>query len=142
MTKPKRRPLTERQREFVRFYLGECSYNATEAAKRAGYKHAQKTSYRLLANAGIQEEIRRVAAKAESKAVSTFEERQKFLTNVMRGEEPQDGPADMKDRLKAVELLGKTHGDFVKKVELEADPHEALRTQMSAILESKRKRQG
>jgi hypothetical protein len=40
-------------------------------------------------------------------------ERQQFWTAVLRGEES----AEMKDRLKASELLGKCQGDFIERVE-------------------------
>ena len=56
---------TKRQRVFVEEYL-QC-WNATEAAKRAGYAHPNKQGPRLLVNVGISEIItKRIAEKAMS----------------------------------------------------------------------------
>jgi hypothetical protein len=64
----------------------------------------------------------RVAARPE---VATREERQAFWTSVMRGEEG----AEMSERLKASELLGKSQLDFKERVEVEvtANPRMAVR---------------
>lgn len=45
-----------------------------------------------------------------SARIATSRERQEFWTAVMRGDPGYE--AEMKDRIKASELLGKTQGDF------------------------------
>lgn len=46
--------LTFKQRLFVGYYLGESQGNATDAARRAGYKHPNVAGPRLLVNASIR----------------------------------------------------------------------------------------
>lgn len=52
-------PLTEREREFVEYYLGECRLNASEAAVRSGYSEKSKgcLGYQLLQKPTIKAEI-------------------------------------------------------------------------------------
>lgn len=107
MTKTK---LTAKQRRFVELYNG----NATEAAIAAGY--SKKTAYaagqRLLKNVEIVEAIRAREHKRLRPQIATREERQAFFTKVML-----DADQRMSDRLKAAELLGKSEGDFLERVE-------------------------
>jgi hypothetical protein len=53
--------LTDRQRAFVAFYLGEARFNATRAAALAGYspRTARTQGSRLLTNPGVGEAIRK-----------------------------------------------------------------------------------
>jgi phage terminase small subunit len=53
--------LSSKQQVFVAEYL-KC-WNATEAARRAGYAHPNKQGPRLLVNVGISEEIERCKAE-------------------------------------------------------------------------------
>jgi len=46
-----------KQQVFLEEYL--CCWNATEAAKRAGYKHPNKQGPRLLVHVGIQEAVQK-----------------------------------------------------------------------------------
>lgn len=106
------RGLTTRQRRFIEVYNG----NATEAARIAGYEGDDNTlgvtGHELLRNPKIKAEIdKREEANLKS-LIATREERQKFWTEVMKAQEQ-----DMKDRLRASELLGKSEADFVEKVE-------------------------
>lgn len=109
--------LSERERRFVEAYMGKAAGNATKAAILAGYSKAtaRKQGSRLLTKGNIQAAI---AARAkDDPAVSDREERQRFYTSTMRN--PKVG---WKDRLKAAELLGKTQGDFIKRVQFENVP--------------------
>ena len=60
--------LSNKRRVFVDEYL-KC-WNATEAARLAGYKHPNKQGPRLLVNVGIQDEIKR---RLDEKAMSADE---------------------------------------------------------------------
>ena len=60
--------LTSKQRQFVAFYLGESNGNATDAARRAGYKHPNVSGPRLLVKVGIRAAI---DAKLDSTALSS-----------------------------------------------------------------------
>lgn len=110
----KGRGMPPRVAAFVREYAK--SGNATKAAIAAGY--STRTSYaqgcRLLKNAEVREALASLAAKVESVAIADATERRQFWSRVMRGE--VDG-FDSKDRLKASELLGKTAGDFLDRIE-------------------------
>lgn len=46
--------LTNKQRAFINYYLGESKMNATDAARRAGYKHPNKQGPDNLVKLGNQ----------------------------------------------------------------------------------------
>ncbi|MDR2489717.1 MAG: terminase small subunit [Desulfovibrio sp.] len=102
--------LTVRQRRFVEAYAG----NATEAAVKAGYseKTARSQGQRLLTNADIQAAIQGRTEKNMKATIADRQERQEFWTAIMRDEE-----ADIRDRTRASELLGKSEGDFLERVD-------------------------
>ena len=106
--------LTTKQKKFVQCYMG----NATEAAKKAGYseKTANEQGARLLANVSIKKAIEQREQKQTNKLIATREQRQEFWTKIMYSEE-----AEMKDRLKSSELLGKSQADFTDKLEVETN---------------------
>jgi phage terminase small subunit len=62
------RELTPKEEAFVNEYLR--TWNATEAAKRVGYKHPNKVGPRKLVEVGIAEEIKK---RLESKAMAADE---------------------------------------------------------------------
>ena len=102
--------LTARQRRFVEVYTG----NATEAALAAGYspKTAHSIGAENLKKPEIMKAIRAREGKRMSKAIATREQRQQFWTDTMN-----DDGQGMRDRLKASELLGKSEGDFLERLE-------------------------
>lgn len=108
--------LTEKQRRFVDAYQGEAAGNATQAAKLAGYKGNDNT-VSSIATENLQKPaiIQALAELRKScPLIATREDRQRFWTNVMIGREAD---ADMRDRLKAAELLGRSQADFINRVE-------------------------
>jgi len=129
------RELTERQRRFVDAYTGESMGNATDAARRAGYGKPRQEGSRLLTNAVIAATIRERSASAKSKGIMDAEEKQRLLSAFARGEEGRTpivtlaGPAldpegkvmtkapAAKDRIKAIEVLARMHGELVDKQE-------------------------
>lgn len=119
------RALLPKQKAFVEHYAA-CG-NATEAARRAGYSEgrARFVGCENLTKPNIQAALAALTEKTASDRIATLIERQEFWTGVMRGvdvyqkqeEQKEDGsiPApiiEMKDRLKASELLGKVQQDF------------------------------
>lgn len=107
--------LTEKQRKFVEAYMGKANGNATEAARIAGYSGSES----VLAVTGF-ENLRKpnIAAAIEERQsndplIASREDRQRFWTQVML-----DDAQDMKDRLKASEILGKSQADFVERREI------------------------
>ena len=104
--------LNARQQAFVEAYAG----NATAAALAAGYseRSARSQGQRLLTNDDIQDAIKAREAQRLAPTIATRQERQEFWTSVLRNEDEA-----MKDRLKAAELLGKSEGDFLERVEMD-----------------------
>ena len=102
--------LTTKQKAFIQSYCG----NATEAALKAGYskKTAAFIGAENLKKPQIIEQIKKREEKRADKRIATREERQIFWTQTMKDEK-----ADMRDRLRASELLGKSEADFLEKVE-------------------------
>lgn len=105
--------MNARQQAFVVAY--SSSGNATESAIKAGY--SKKTAYsngqRLLKKAEIASALAELTAKKMAPIIATAEDRQKFWTDVMNNPD-----FALKDRLKASELLGKRHGDFLERREI------------------------
>ena len=101
--------LTARQKRFVEAYDG----NASEAARQAGYspKWADKFGPNLIGkNREIAAAIREREEKRVNSLILSREERQIFWSNVVR-----DPDEDMKNRLKASELLGRSEGDYLER---------------------------
>lgn len=84
--------------------------NATLAAKEAGYKHPGVISVKLSRHPIVVAALRAQQEIALDHAIATRLQRQEFWTKVML-----DITADMNDRLKASELLGKSEADFTEK---------------------------
>ncbi|MBK9446194.1 MAG: terminase small subunit [Betaproteobacteria bacterium] len=105
--------LNPKQRQFIAEYL--IDFNATQAAIRAGYskKTAGSQGFDLLKKPEIAAAVAKGQAKQLDKAIATRADRQKFWTEVMQG---LAADSDMRDRLKASELLGKSEADFTEKL--------------------------
>lgn len=103
--------LTPKQKAFVEAYAG----NATEAAIKAGYspKTARSIGQENLTKPDIISAIKERETERLRPAIASREERQAFWTRIM-----QDDGEETRDRLRASELLGKSNGDFLDRVEL------------------------
>ena len=122
-----------KQKRFVIEFIKLGFSNATQAAKNAGYseKTAKSQANRLLTNVDflhVQETIEKIRQEFDNRSaelsIASATEILQFLTRVIRREETNtivinvsEGeqmtkkiPADIKDGIKAAELLGKTHG--------------------------------
>lgn len=73
--------LTTKERLFVEYFLGESFFNATDAARRAGYKHPNKQGPRMLVKVGIHDAIK----GRLNEAAMTANEVLARLTNQARG---------------------------------------------------------
>lgn len=113
--------LTARQRKFIDFYDG----NGTEAARLAGYKGSDdvlgKTAFDLLRNPKIKAAIEARTTAESAPLIASREKRQQFWTKVM-----EDIGSEMRDRLRASELLGKSQADFVERHELSGPDGKAI----------------
>lgn len=108
--------LTERQKRFIDYYIETA--NATESARRAGY--SEKTAKNIgnenltKLNYFIQEKLKEKA----NERIASRDEVLNYFTKVLRGEEKG---AEIKDKIKCGELLGKVYGAFTEKVEVSQD---------------------
>ena len=70
--------LTEKQRRFVDYYVE--TGNATEAARRAGYKNPNKASAQNMVKDGICAAVSSRLKELEDKRIAKVDEVMKFLT--------------------------------------------------------------
>jgi phage terminase small subunit len=105
--------LTPKQQAFVDAYTG----NGTDAARAAGYTGTDGalavSASKLLKLPKVREAIDARRAKENSGLIASRAERQEFWTKVMKAEE-----SEMRDRLKASELLGRSEADFIENTRL------------------------
>lgn len=128
------RKLTEKQKRFADYYIE--TGNATEAARRAGYseKTARAIGNENLTKPNIKSYIEKRLKELEDERTADAKEVLQYLTSVMRGEEVEEivGFTDkgmqkvrklpnVKDRVKAAELLGKRYALFTDKVDLDGN---------------------
>ena len=127
--------LTPKQRAFADYYIE--TGNATEAARRAGYKgkNINRIASENLSKLDIKQYIDERLAKIEDERIAKGEEVLQYLTRVMRGEEKDHFGLDasLQDRTKAAELLGKRYRLFVDKTEQKVDVNNT--TKLDSILQ-------
>ena len=133
--------MTPKQKRFCDEYLIDC--NATEAAKRAGYKgETCKNASRWLDpnstekyNVEMHQYIQDRLAEMESETIANATEVMQYLTSVMRGESKSsvlalcgDGcqevirkAPDEKEKLKAAEMLAKRYGLLTEKLTVDGN---------------------
>ena len=121
--------LNAMRQAFVEAFCG----NATEAALKAGYspKTAYSQGQRLLKNDEVKAAIAARQAPNSAARIADRQERQSFWTQIMR-----DPDEDMRNRLKAAELLGRSECDFVEKVELKG----TLEATLGVVFDSEQRR--
>lgn len=123
--------LTPKQKKFCQYYAS-CG-NATESAIKAGYskKTAKVIGAENLSKPYLQDYIRSLTIKDEEKRIMTIEERQEWLTKIIKGEikekigvvvndEYVEGDATPKldTLLKASEQLNKMQGAYLDRVDI------------------------
>lgn len=94
---------------FCEYYLGECKGNAEQAAIKAGYKpaYARSQASRLLTFPEVREYIENKCQQLSTDNIANIEDVQAFWTSIMRDEDEE-----VKNRLRASELLAKAKGAF------------------------------
>lgn len=138
--------LSAKQRTFINEYF-KCGFNATEAARRAGYAHPNKQGPRLLVNVGVAEEINRrlsegamgpeeVLYRLGEQARAEYSAYINAAGAVDLGRMIADGKAHLIKGVKetahgrtiefydgqtALQLIGKAHGLFTDRVEHEGE---------------------
>lgn len=148
--------LTYKQRAFVEHFLGVAQWNATEAARRAGYKHPNKQGPRLLVNVGIQRHIadrlHEMGATADELVcrwlvrmradISPFVSkrgldvqamREAGLGHLIKGVRRSGSVTnvELRDPDKAEELLARPLGMFVERRILASDPDRPVRVDVN-----------
>ena len=121
--------LTPKQQAFADYYIQ--SGNATESYKKA-YESCKKeetaraNASRMLTNANVVAYIEEKQKEIDSTRTADMKEVKEFWSRTMR-----DVGNTMKDRLKASELIARTSGAFLEKVEVKGEvkttnPYEKL----------------
>jgi phage terminase small subunit len=104
--------LTTKQRKFVRLYCG----NGTEAARLAGYQGSEDVLAHMaednLRKPHIAEAIQKRESEEMAPLIAARKDRQEFWTEIM-----DSTGIEIAERLRASELLGKSEGDFLTKIE-------------------------
>lgn len=124
------RDLTAKEQAFILAYIGPARFNATEAARQAGYaeKNIRYTAFKVKQKptiaARIAEELKSRSLTAdevlaELRDVATAEWRD-FLTikTDPRTGDVVDVRMDLSNKVKSLELLGKAHGVFTDRVDI------------------------
>ncbi|MEZ7717783.1 terminase small subunit [Leptotrichia wadei] len=129
--------LTEKQKRFADYYIE--TGNATESARRAGYKgkNLNNVASENLAKVGVKSYIDEKLKILQDERTASAKEVLEFLTKSMRGELDEeivvvegtgDGTSEarkikkqigLRERIKSAELLGKRYRLFTDKVEVE-----------------------
>jgi len=104
--------LNERQKKFCEFFA-QCG-NATDAAIKAGYseKSAGTNADKLLKNTKVSNYLKELGKNTRSEAIADITEIKEMWSKVMRSNDEE-----MPHRLKASELLVKSSGGFLEKIE-------------------------
>lgn len=124
--------LTNKQLAFIDAYCSVSKFNATDAARRAGYKHPNKQGPENLVKLGdeITERIEQLKEKSGASIMSQEEVAERLsrfadgsikIQQLANNGRLVDAPVSPKDQLKALELLGKSYGMFVDKKEVSGD---------------------
>ena len=92
--------LNEKQKAFCEYYA--ACFNATEAAKKAGYsqKTARSIGQRLLTYVDIQNYLSTLQSRARTNRIATIDEVMEYLSDTMRNKEERTN-----ERTKAAQLL-------------------------------------
>lgn len=128
------RKLTAKEKKFCELYA--ATGNGSQAARDAGYsvKTAGNIANQNLDKLHIAAYIRELSKPSEEAAqnrLMTLKCRQDYMRRIALGEELDEltdrngeitsSKPKMTDRLKALEMLGKTSGDFLERLDLTSD---------------------
>ena len=107
-----REELTPKQKAFADYYIE--TGNASESARRAGYKCAEQQGKENLQKHTIIAYIAERTKPTEDKRIASGDEVMEFLTSVMRGEirDAFDLPPSLADRKDAAKELAKRTVDI------------------------------
>lgn len=128
--------LTNNQRLFVQYYSG----NAMDAARMAGYADPQAAGWQLMKNMHVMAALRYKQMHPEAEGVKPTSEpyaetspiatRNEILIGLT--EIARDAQTDVREKIKAYELLGKAIALWVTKVEVDQNSYEERLKQILA----------
>lgn len=142
--------LTPKQKLFVEFYVGEALFNATRAAKLAGYGKTVYSTRRAGCDNLKIPEIREaveaaMAAKVNTGAVMAADDVLRELSDVARtplsrldgnGDLIATEARDIKNKVSALALLAKYHGLLVDRLKIETDVTKLSDQELEAIVKA------
>ena len=149
MAKTTKSKLSKSQKIFADEYL--IDLNATQsylkAYPEATYNTARTEGCKLLAEPNIKNYIDEQMAKKQDDRIMKQDEILRLLTAIARGEQTEqtlkgegqgyqilvDKDISAKDRLKALELLGKRYGTFAEKIDVNVSKSEKLADIMEQV---------
>lgn len=108
--------LTGKQEAFCLFYVGEANFNGTQAARLARYKGTYSTLSVIAAQNLGKHNIRRRISELMAEFAMTAEEVLGRLASIARGGRYSGESISVRDALRALELIGKTHKLFTEKL--------------------------
>lgn len=121
--------LSKKQQAWLDFYCSVSKMNATDAARRAGYKDPYKSGFEN--SKKLQKQISQRMQELQKKSgasIMSQQELAEFFSNVTMGKATEkvvantgkvvEVPVSMKDRIKTAELLGKSYGMFTDRKEV------------------------
>jgi phage terminase small subunit len=124
--------LSEKQKRFADYYIE--TGNATESARRAGYKQPHVQGSQNLEKLSVKTYINEQLKIMSDNRIMRAEEVMQLLTSIARNEEEEEvvvfgdsGPEiatkkmSAKDRLKALELIGKRYTLWTDKTQIDGN---------------------
>lgn len=113
--------LTPKQEKFCLEYIN-CAGNATEAARRAGYKgndnQIGQMGFQNLKNPKIQNRIQELKAPSDKAVVLSIEDRRILLAQTIARDLDSEDPAMHNVAVKCLEVLNKMDGLYIMKVDM------------------------
>jgi len=108
--------LSQKQKLFADEYI--MSGNICQSAIKAGYSasYADKQGYKLLDIIGMREYLQERTKELDKDKRADMEEVHEFWASILRNDK-----LDVSDRIRVSELIGKTNGAFLSKVEQTSD---------------------
>lgn len=116
----------QKQELWLEYYLGECELNATEAARKVGYKHPRVDGPRLAKV--LADVIDSKIEERKSKARMGAEEAMALLADIARNK-------SHRQQIKALELHLKIHGLLSEEVHVHTDKQKIL-SELDEVLEA------
>ena len=112
-------PIRQNDLDFLNYWLIN-GHNALKAYRKVhpdcSNETAKVNGCRILTKTNVKAEIARLQAETKAESVATRDKRKQFWTSTMNNKDAQ-----MPDRLRASELLGKSECDFISVVLTDPD---------------------